>query len=115
MNRSIMKSRASATKSSEESSSNKKAAPKARENGSHKKGSSKDEANTKKFMIIPITLFLAVLVAWLYQQYVAGLVNTPLNAPKVINESSYKSPENLDRYWGTYRSFFSLSTCFCCC
>lgn len=56
-----------------------------------------------KVVLIPLTIAIGVLVSWAYNTYLAGLVNKPLNEPKVVNESLYKSPENLDRYWGTYR------------
>lgn len=56
-----------------------------------------------KLYLIPLTLILAVSTSWGYNRYLASLVNTPLNVAKVINDSSYKSPENIDRFWGTYR------------
>ena len=56
-----------------------------------------------KLYLIPLTLILAVSTSWGYNRYLASLVNTPLNVAKVINDSSYKSPDNIDRFWGTYR------------
>lgn len=101
-----MKNRVS--KSSEESST--KGESKLKRNASVDK---KDKIANKtpasdrnKLILIPITLVLAVSISWFYNVYLSGLVNTPLNAAKVINESSYKSPENLDRFWGTYRFIF---------
>lgn len=60
-------------------------------------------SDRNKLMALPLTIVLGVSISWLYSRYLAGLVNTPLNVPRVINESSYKSPENIDRFWGTYR------------
>jgi hypothetical protein len=56
-----------------------------------------------KLLLIPLTIVAGVLASWVYNTYLAGLVNTPLKEPRVTNESLYKSSENLDRYWGTYR------------
>lgn len=57
----------------------------------------------KKLIAIPVTIVLAASISWFYTRYLASLVNTPLSEPRVINESLYKSPENIDRFWGTYR------------
>jgi hypothetical protein len=65
-----------------------------------------------KIYLIPTVLLLGVAASWYYNTWLAGFVNTPLNEPKIIEESSYKSLENLDRFWGTYRSnlYFGLKT-----
>jgi hypothetical protein len=59
--------------------------------------------NATKLILIPVILVVAVIISWLYNNYLAGLVNKPLNEAKIIDPESYKSEENLDRYWGTYR------------
>ena len=110
-----MKNR-SAAKSNEESSSSKPATAaeiKAKRQAAiDKKKGGEGSSDRNKLFIIPITLILAVIVSWAYNQYLSGLVNRPLNEPRVINESAYKSAENLDRFWGTYRSnlYFGLKT-----
>jgi hypothetical protein len=65
-----------------------------------------------KLIGIPIALFSALVITWYYNIYLSSLVNKPLNEPKIIDESSYNSPTNSDRYWGTYRSnlYFGLKT-----
>ena len=61
----------------------------------------KSEMN--KLILIPIPIAIGILISWYYNQWLAGLVNTPLNEPKIVDEASYLSPQNQDRYWGTYR------------
>ena len=63
----------------------------------------KQASDRNKLYLIPLTLVLGIAASWFYNRYLAGLVNTPLNVARVINESSYKSAENIDRFWGTYR------------
>ena len=38
-----------------------------------------------------------------YHKSQENQVNTPLDAPKLVDESSYLFKTNLDRYWGNYR------------
>lgn len=66
--------------------------------------------NTTKLILIPVILVVAVIISWLYNNYLASLVNKPLNEAKIIDPESYKSQENLDRYWGTYRLEKKIST-----
>jgi hypothetical protein len=70
------------------------------------------KAEFNKLILIPVTLVVGVCLSWLYNNWLAGRINTPLNEPKIVDELSYTSPENLDRYWGTYRSnlYFGLKT-----
>ena len=56
-----------------------------------------------KLAMVPITLISALVFSWYYNGYLSSLVNKPLNEPRIVEESSYTAPENLDRYWGTYR------------
>lgn len=80
-----------------------------------KRGASLEKSSTserKKLIFIPITILLAVLGSYYYNIWLISLVNKPLNEPRIIDTSLYKSPENLDRFWGTYRSnlYFGLKT-----
>lgn len=65
-----------------------------------------------KMSLIPGTIFAAVVISVLYNNYLSNLVNTPLDEPKIIDESSYTAAENLDRFWGSYRPqlYFGLKT-----
>ncbi|CAF0833560.1 unnamed protein product [Brachionus calyciflorus] len=65
-----------------------------------------------KLFIIPVVIATAVGASVYYNNWLGRQVNTPLNEPRIINESDYKSTDNLDRYWGTYRSqlYFGLKT-----
>ena len=65
-----------------------------------------------KMYLIPGTILAAVAISVYYNRYLANLVNTPLNEPKIVDESSYTSVENLDRFWGSYRPqlYFGLKT-----
>jgi mannosyl-oligosaccharide glucosidase len=76
-----------------------------------KKPALKNESRLKIY-ILPVTVLIAICISWCYNQWLASRVNTPLHKPRVINESVYKSTQNLDRYWGTYRSnlYFGLKT-----
>ena len=56
-----------------------------------------------KLALIPITLVSALVFSWYYNNYLSSLVNKPLDEPRIVDESSYTAPENLDRYWGSYR------------
>lgn len=97
----------SAAKASEENSSSSKTTTaadiKAKRQAAIEKKKDKSSNDQTKLLLIPITIVIAFLISWAYNRYLSGLVNTPLNEPRVINESAYKSPENLDRFWGTYR------------
>ncbi len=80
-----------------------------------KRGASSEKtasSERKKLILIPITIVLGVLGSYFYNIWLISLVNKPLNEPRIINASLYKSPENLDRFWGTYRSnlYFGLKT-----
>ena len=80
-----------------------------------KRGASLQSQNTsdrKKLVFIPITIVIAVCGSYFYNLWLISLVNKPLNEPRIINTSLYKSSENLDRFWGTYRSnlYFGLKT-----
>lgn len=65
-----------------------------------------------KIILIPIVLSMAIGISIYYNNWLSGKVNIPLNEPKIVNESDYKSVENLDRFWGTYRPqlYFGLKT-----
>lgn len=65
-----------------------------------------------KLILIPIALSMAIGLSIYYNNWLSSKVNVPLNEPKIVNESDYKSAENLDRYWGTYRPqlYFGLKT-----
>jgi mannosyl-oligosaccharide glucosidase len=71
----------------------------------------KNESRLKVY-ILPVTVLVAIVISWYYNQWLASRVNTPLDKPRVIDESVYKSAQNLDRFWGTYRSnlYFGLKT-----
>lgn len=102
-----MKNRAGKTSSGssnndESSSSAGKSSERLKRNASLEK-KEKQASDRNKLYLIPLTLVLGIVASWFYNRYLAGLVNTPLNVARVINESSYKSPENIDRFWGTYR------------
>ena len=56
-----------------------------------------------KLYLIPGMLVTGILASWYYNMWLSGFVNTPLNEPRIINTSEYRSAQNLDRYWGTYR------------
>jgi hypothetical protein len=60
-------------------------------------------ADKYKLAMVPITLMSALVFSWYYNNYLSSLVNKPLDEPRIVDESSYTAPENLDRYWGTYR------------
>jgi hypothetical protein len=74
---------------------------------SHKnKSSIADESSSSdkfKLILIPTALLTMLFASWYYSIWLASLVNTPLNEPKIIDEKSYKSSDNLDRFWGSYR------------
>ena len=63
-----------------------------------------------KLILIPITLLIGIGASYFYNIWLISLVNKPLSEPKIINSSMYKSGENLERFWGTYRSnlYFGL-------
>jgi mannosyl-oligosaccharide glucosidase len=65
-----------------------------------------------KMMLIPIGITLGFALSWYYNSFQSAQVNTPLNVNRVVDPSSYTSQQNLDRYWGTYRSnlYFGLKT-----
>jgi hypothetical protein len=90
---------------------------KAKINNSLKEKSSSADKNAQKsefnkLILIPVTLVVGVGLSWLYNNWLAGRINTPLNEPKIVDPLSYTSSENLDRYWGTYRPnlYFGLKT-----
>ena len=60
-----------------------------------------------KIYFVLLTLISALVISWYYNQYLSSLVNKPLDEPKIIHESFYTEPENLDRYWGTYRLIYN--------
>ena len=70
-------------------------------NPNHKKAAPKD--NTKIFFVVVVLFVVPVAISWVYNNHLSNLVNKPLNEPTVINPDQYRSPENLDRFWGTYR------------
>jgi hypothetical protein len=74
------------------------------------KNKTNESSNTDRFklMLIPTALIAMLFASWYYSILLASLVNTPLNEPKVIDEKSYKSPNNLDRFWGSYRFLFKI-------
>ena len=79
----------------------------------HKRDASvPNSSERKKLILIPITIAIGVCVSWLYNSWLISQVNKPLSEPAIIEASYYKSPENLDRFWGTYRSnlYFGLKT-----
>lgn len=86
--------------------SEEKTVPKSKQNNSSQSN------ETSKLIFIPAAILMAVGVSIYYNNYLAAQVNTPLNEPRIINESDYKSIENLDRFWGTYRPqlYFGLKT-----
>ncbi len=65
-----------------------------------------------KMILLPLVCLLAVFVSYYYNIWMMKRVKTPLDEPKIVNNASYTSPENLDRYWGSYRSnlYFGLKT-----
>jgi mannosyl-oligosaccharide glucosidase len=76
----------------------------------------KKKADTKrdlpKLLLIPLGIAAGFVLSWVYNSWQGGQVNTPLNVDRIVAVSSYTSPKNLDRYWGTYRSnlYFGLKT-----
>jgi hypothetical protein len=60
-------------------------------------------SDRNKLILVPVVIIIAIFSSWYYNYWLASLVNKQLNEPKIIEESSYKSVENLDRFWGTYR------------
>lgn len=58
-----------------------------------------------KLLLIPCAVLGALLISWYHNKSIGNMVNTPLNEPRIIDEASYTSPENLDRFWGSYRYF----------
>jgi mannosyl-oligosaccharide glucosidase len=65
-----------------------------------------------KLLIIPLVILLGVFGSIYYNFWLASFVNMPLNEPAIVNETDYKAPANLDRFWGTYRSnlYFGVKT-----
>jgi hypothetical protein len=65
-----------------------------------------------KLLLIPFVMLVGVFGSLYYNAWLSSFVNTPLNEPRIVNETDYKAPENLDRFWGTYRSnlYFGLKT-----
>ena len=59
--------------------------------------------NTKIIAVVVILFVVPVAISWTYNNHLASLVNQPLSEPRVVNSGHYKAPENLDRFWGTYR------------
>lgn len=73
------------------------------------KHDSKQSTSEKiKLFLIPCTVLGALIISWHHNHSLGSMVNTPLNEPRIIDESSYTSPENLDRFWGSYRYFVSI-------
>ena len=70
-------------------------------NKHHQSPTPKD--NTKLIAIIALIIIVPTSISWAYNIHLSSLVNKPLNEPRVINPHQYTSPENLDRFWGTYR------------
>ena len=65
------------------------------------KASPKDNST---IVVVSVILFVVpVAISWAYNNHLSGMVNQPLGEPRVVSSDQYKSPENLDRYWGTYR------------
>jgi hypothetical protein len=58
-----------------------------------------------KLILVPTALLAMLFASWYYSIWLSSLVNTPLNEPKIIDEKSYKSSKNLDRFWGSYRFY----------
>jgi mannosyl-oligosaccharide glucosidase len=65
-----------------------------------------------KYLFVVISIGAAFVISLYYKNYLASLVNKPLNEPKVIDESDYLAEKNLDRYWGSYRPqlYFGMKT-----
>jgi len=65
-----------------------------------------------KMLMLPLVCLLAIIVSYYYNIWLTNRVKTPLDEPRIIQNTSYTSPENLDRYWGSYRSnlYFGLKT-----
>lgn len=84
--------------------------------GSEEKKASRPTAaksnEINKLILIPVVISMAIGTSIYYNNWLSSKVNAPLNEPKIINESDYKSAENLDRFWGTYRPqlYFGLKT-----
>lgn len=70
-----------------------------------KKNTKKTESRSDKakMLMVPITIVCGIIASIYYNTWLSGLVNSPLNEPRIIDESSYTSAENQDRYWGSYR------------
>lgn len=86
--------------------------PRSKRAGSAEKTKEIAKSEQKKLILIPLTLVVAVLISIYYNSWLASMVNSPLKEPKITNETEYKTPENLDRFWGTYRPqlYFGLKT-----
>ncbi len=72
----------------------------------------KTGSDRNRMIFVIVGVLASIVGSRYYNQYMANLVNKPLNEPKIIDESFYNQEENLDRYWGTYRSnlYFGLKT-----
>ena len=56
-----------------------------------------------KLAIIPLIVLATTAISVYYRHTIVKNVNVPLDEPRVVNVADYKEPENLDRFWGTYR------------
>lgn len=97
-----------AKSSDDEDSSAKKLDPASIKNKIIKKHSNLSNApkridNTKLAIIIVILFVIPVVASWYYNMMLAARVNKPLVEPNIIDSNTYKSKENIDRFWGTYR------------
>jgi len=79
-------------------------------NKSIKKKNVNESSNSDRFkiLLIPTALLAMLFSSWYYGIWLERLVNTPLNEPKIIDEKSYKSQNNLDRFWGSYRFLYQV-------
>lgn len=61
---------------------------------------------------ILISMLILGLGLWNFLNLQIDQINVPFPGPKIIDENSYRSSENIDRYWGTYRPqlYFGLKT-----
>ncbi len=68
----------------------------------HKKRK-KSQTDLRKLLVIPLMVALGFGATYGYNYWLATRVNTPLNEHSIVEIGSYRSADNLDRYWGSYR------------